>query len=227
MTVFTALMAKLTTMPASMPDATEAGMREISLVNGLSTPVRISSNATMMKAPTASFIVKPVLAATSAAPGVDHAEMMGMRVRQLSHAVSSAMARQIAVTQLAVWSCVAPTALAAAMISASVPPKPTIAATNAEVGMDSAHGQDGSTPASAATALTIISRSCGRDSRWSPSGISDTVRSSAGRWLASFSAWLAGTSGSARPCRMWTGQCVSIGPVSTRFASPSSNSALV
>ncbi len=43
------------------------------------------------------------------------------------------------------------------------------------------------------------------------------MRSSAGSRLTSFSAWLAGTSGSASPCRMWTGQCVSIGPVSTRF----------
>src|SRR5690606_15789253 len=86
--------------------------------------------------PTASFTEKPELAATSAAPGVDHAAMTGIRLRQLSHAVSSAMARHMAVTMLAVWPAVAPTALAAAMISASVPPKPTIAATKAEAGME-------------------------------------------------------------------------------------------
>ena len=124
-------------MPASMPDATDDGMSEISLVSGLSTPVRMSSTATMMKAPTASAIVKPELTATSAAPGVDHAAIIGIRVRQLSHAVSNTCARQIAVTQLAVWSGVAPTALAAAMMMASVPPRPTIAATNAEIGIDS------------------------------------------------------------------------------------------
>ena len=46
------------------------------------------------------------------------------------------MAMQSAVTQLAVWTCVAPTAWAAAMMIASVPPKPTIAATKAEAGID-------------------------------------------------------------------------------------------
>ena len=76
-------------MPASMPDATDDGIREISLVSGLSTPVRMSSTATTMKAPTASPIVKPELTPTSAAPGVDHAAIIGMRVRQLSHAVSA------------------------------------------------------------------------------------------------------------------------------------------
>jgi hypothetical protein len=40
------------------------------------------------------------------------------------------------VTQLAVSARVAPTASAAAMISASVPPKPTMAATKAETGME-------------------------------------------------------------------------------------------
>ena len=35
-----------------------------------------------------------------------------------------------------------------------------------------------------------MARSCGRDRRWSPSGISDRVTSSAGSRLASFSAWL-------------------------------------
>ena len=123
-------------MPASMPEATEAGIRAISLVSGLNRPVQISSTAVTMKAPTASSMVKPLLAATSAAPGVDQAVMTGIFVRQESQAVSSAMARQIAVTQLAVWSCVAPTASAAAMISASVPPKPTIAATKAEIGIE-------------------------------------------------------------------------------------------
>src|SRR5690606_41510293 len=47
-----------------------------------------------------------------------------------------AMAMQMAVTQLAVSAWLAPTAAAAAMMMASVPPKPTMAATNAETGME-------------------------------------------------------------------------------------------
>jgi hypothetical protein len=79
---------------------------------------------------------KPLEAAISATPGVDHAVMTGIFVRHDSHAVSNAMARHSAVTQLAVCNCVAPTAPAAAMTMASVPPKPTIAATKADTGMD-------------------------------------------------------------------------------------------
>ena len=83
--VFTALMAKVTTMPASMPDATEAGILAISRVSGRNRPVAISISAVRMKAPTASAMVKPLLAATSAAPGVDHAVITGILVRQDSH----------------------------------------------------------------------------------------------------------------------------------------------
>ena len=93
--VFTALMAKVTTMPASMPEATDAGIFAISRVSGLNRPVTISMTATTMKAPTASAMVKPVLAATSAAPGVDQAVMTGIFVRQESHRLSTAMARQM------------------------------------------------------------------------------------------------------------------------------------
>src|SRR5262249_16824907 len=132
----TALMAKVTTMPASMPEATEAGMREIRLVKGLIRPVRISSTAVTMKAPTPSAMVKPDEAGTSAGPGVAPGVMTGIFVRQDSHRLSTAMARQMAVTQLAVCACVAPSAAAAAMMIASVPPKPTTAATKAEMGMD-------------------------------------------------------------------------------------------
>ena len=80
--VFTALMAKVTTMPASMPDATEAGIFAISRVSGPNRPVAMSRTAVMMKAPTASATVKPLEAAMSAAPGVDHALMTGIFVRQ-------------------------------------------------------------------------------------------------------------------------------------------------
>jgi len=134
--VFTASMANVTTMPASIPDATEAGILAISRVSGLNRPVAIKRMAVTMKAPTASPIEKPFDAAISATPGVDQAVMTGILVRQDSHRLSIAIARQIAVTQLAVSTCVAPTALAAAMTMASVPPKPMIAATKADTGME-------------------------------------------------------------------------------------------
>src|SRR4051812_22215883 len=89
-----------------------------------------------MKAATASRIEKPLEAAISAKPGVDQAVITGILVRQESQRLSTAIARQMAVTQLAVSICVAPTAFAAAMTIASVPPKPTIAATKADTGME-------------------------------------------------------------------------------------------
>ena len=133
---FTAFIANVTRMPASMPDAMEAGMREIARISGLNSPVTVSIRPTSMNAPTASLIEKPVLAPISAAPGVDHAEITGIFVYQESHIVSTAIARQRAVTMLAVCWCDAPTASAAAMIRASVPPKPTTAATKPETGTD-------------------------------------------------------------------------------------------
>ncbi|MET3520101.1 hypothetical protein ABID25_001929 [Mesorhizobium abyssinicae] len=119
-----------------MPEATEGGIRAMNWVSGLNRPVAIKSTAVTMKAPTASFTEKPLDAASSAKPGVDQAVMTGILVRQDSHRHSTAIARQIAVTPLAVSTCVAPTALAAAMTTASVPPKPTIAATKADIGME-------------------------------------------------------------------------------------------
>jgi hypothetical protein len=49
----------------------------------------------------------------------------------------------------------------------------------------------------------------------------DSVTSSAGRCSTSFIACCQGTSGSAMPCRMWTGQWVSIVPLRTALAAPS------
>ena len=128
-------------MPASMPDATEAGIFAISLVSGRNRPVAMRRIAAMMKAPTACSTVKPLDAPMSAAPGVDHALMTGILVRQDKYRLSTAMARQSAVTALAVWAWVAPTASEAAMISASVPPKPTMAATKAETGIETRMGK--------------------------------------------------------------------------------------
>src|SRR5207244_4805930 len=55
-------------------------------------------------------------------------------------------------------------------------------------------------------------RSCGRDSRWSPSRTRVKTTSSAFSALASSSAWVQGTSGSRPPCRIRTGAPIGTGP---------------
>jgi hypothetical protein len=64
----------------------------------------------------------PEVAATSAAPGVDQASTTGTLCQVDSTAAPTALARQIASTQLAVWLGLAPTAAAAARTSAMVDP---------------------------------------------------------------------------------------------------------
>ena len=78
----------------------------------------------------------PPEAAISAAPGVDQAVMAGILWRRLSKPPVAAMARQSAATQDEVWPESAPTARAAATTMAIVPPKPTSAATTAEMTTD-------------------------------------------------------------------------------------------
>ena len=83
----------------------------------------------------------PLVAPMSAAPGVDQAVMIGRRWRRLRKPLVAAMLRQSAATQEEVWAEVAPTAWAAAMMSAIVLPKPTRAATTADVTIDSRIGR--------------------------------------------------------------------------------------
>src|SRR5690606_17132584 len=88
-------------------------------------------------APTAaSKPIPPAEEAISAAPGVDHAAMMGMRWRRLRYPLVAATARHRAATQDDVCATSAPTACAAATMSATVPPKPTSAATMADITTD-------------------------------------------------------------------------------------------
>ena len=121
-----------------MPEATPAGRRWISVPTGRSQAVRQTRAPASRKAPIAcGRVTAPPVLAISAAPGVDQAVMIGWRWRMLSQMLVAAMARHSAVTQDAVWSASAPTARAAATTIASVPPKPTNAATSAETITDS------------------------------------------------------------------------------------------
>ncbi|CAM5209591.1 hypothetical protein BTHI11S_05176 [Bosea thiooxidans] len=65
--------------PASIAAATGIGMRSISLPSGRKAAVSIISTAAIRKAPTAEAMSKPVTAAIRAAPGVDQAQIIGMR----------------------------------------------------------------------------------------------------------------------------------------------------
>ena len=69
----------------------------------------------------------------TAAPGVDHAVMIGILCHQDRRPDVSAMERQRTVTQDVVWASVAPTARAASITTANAPAMPTSAATSAAV----------------------------------------------------------------------------------------------
>ena len=75
-----------------------------------------------MKAPTASWMSMPEVAAMRAAPGVDQARTTGTRVPQLRTAEPSPLATETAATHDAVCAASAPTAAAAASTSAMVEP---------------------------------------------------------------------------------------------------------
>ena len=77
-------------------------------------------------------------------------------------------------------------------------------------------------PQNSATAASSRSMSSGRDSRWSPSLTSVSTTSSAPSRAVRSTACCHGTSGSCTPCRMRTGQPVSIMPPSSRCRRPSS-----
>ena len=72
--------------PASIAWATEAGMRAMSAPSGGTSPVSTISRPVTMKAPTAAGHPPSTVPveASSAAPGVDQATVIGIRVRQAS-----------------------------------------------------------------------------------------------------------------------------------------------
>ena len=71
---------KRSSTPASMPEATGTGMRDIPRSNQPVTPARSMSTALARKAPTMADMGRPAaLVASSAAPGVDQAVTTGTR----------------------------------------------------------------------------------------------------------------------------------------------------
>ena len=65
--------------PASIAEAIGMGMRSINPPSGRKAAVSIISTAATRKAPTAEAMSKPLAAAIRAAPGVDQAQIIGMR----------------------------------------------------------------------------------------------------------------------------------------------------
>gem|GEM_PF-6426498 len=118
--------------PASMAEATAAGMRSASRPSAGINPVSTIISPAMTKAPTAVDQPRPsVEAASRAAPGVDQARTTGIFSRQLSTAPGRPMPRHRAVTMEMIWAGAAPMAWPACTTRATVPPKPTTVATAA------------------------------------------------------------------------------------------------
>ena len=88
--------------PASIPPAIPSGISATARPRGRIAPVSAISRPATTKAPTACGIVRPEVAATSAAPGVDQASTTGTRCQLDSSADPTALPRQTASTQLAV-----------------------------------------------------------------------------------------------------------------------------
>ena len=105
-----------------MAAAMGSGMAAIIRPSGRMAPVARISVAARRNAPTPCAMLRPVLPAISAAPGVDQASTTGLRVQKLRPAEPAALARLMARTQESVSSGLAPSAAAAARTSAMVPP---------------------------------------------------------------------------------------------------------
>ena len=115
-------MTKGRSTPASIAAATAAGIAPTARESAGTAPVSAMSPPARMKAPTASWMSIPEVAAMSAAPGVDQASTTGTRVPQLRAAEPRPLATDTAATQDAVCAASAPTAAAAASTSAIVEP---------------------------------------------------------------------------------------------------------
>ena len=118
-------------MPASMALASEAGMAATARPNGLMSPAATMRTPTTRKAPTAAGkppLTAPV-AASSAAPGVDHAEEIGMRNHRLSTTPASPMAIASAIRPEAACASFAPAASRPRSTTAKELAKPTKAVT--------------------------------------------------------------------------------------------------
>ena len=117
--------------PASIALASVGGIAATSRPNGRISPAATNSRPTTRKAPAASGkppAVAPV-AASSAAPGVDHAAAIGMRVARLSTMPATPMAIASAIRPEAACASLAPTAESPLRTTANELAKPTKAAT--------------------------------------------------------------------------------------------------
>ena len=119
-----------------MAEAMAVGIRSIKALTGRKAAVMRIRTAVRKKAPTACSIEMPDEAPIKAAPGVDHAAIIGMRCRMLRIAVVAIIETQSAAIQDEVCSGLAPTAFAAARTMATDPPNPTSTATTAEMTTD-------------------------------------------------------------------------------------------
>jgi hypothetical protein len=107
--------------------ASEDGIAATARPKGFHNPARISNKAQMMNAPTAS--AKPpagmMEAAISAAPGVDQAQLIGIRFHNESKTPQSPMAMETAISPDAAWDGLAPIATKPCSTTAKEEAKPT------------------------------------------------------------------------------------------------------
>ena len=118
-------------MPASIACATEAGIRVMSAPRAGTSPVATTSAPVTTKAPTAAGHPPSTapLEASSAAPGVDQATVIGRRVVTDSTIEPSPMRIVTASSPLAAWAGVAPTAVRPCRTTTKALVKPTRAVT--------------------------------------------------------------------------------------------------
>ena len=115
--------------PASIPDATCAGMRAASRPSAGISPSTTIIAAAATNTPVATGHPAAVaLAAISAAPGVDQASTTGIFCHQLRKMLPIAMPAHSAVTIDPICPAVPPSACPACTTSTTVPPKPMSAA---------------------------------------------------------------------------------------------------
>src|SRR5687768_1889129 len=122
------------TTPASMALAMAEGMAATQRPSGFQNPASTISAPLTRKAPTAAGNPPSILAevASSAAPGVDQATLIGIRVRRLSNSPHSPIAIDSAIRPEAASACDAPTALRPCTITATELAMPTKAESRPE-----------------------------------------------------------------------------------------------
>ncbi|GAA8849432.1 hypothetical protein DUHN55_29840 [Helicobacter pylori] len=123
------------TMPASIACATEAGIRVMSDPRAGTSPVARTRTPVTTKAPTAAGQPPSTVPveASNAAPGVDHATVMGSRVVRERTIELRPMRIVTASSPLAACACVAPTAVSPCRTTTKALVKPTSTVTTPAV----------------------------------------------------------------------------------------------